>query len=81
MKAHQKQLAIAEELDDTLMKASALNDLGVNYRRLGLHYDGLDYHLRAVETSLLYPDNKVSRKMLKCRAIGYNGAGLSLIHI
>ena len=75
MKAHQKQLAIAEELDDTLMKASALNDLGVNYRRLGLHYDGLDYHLRAVETSLLYPDNKVSRKMLKCRAIGYNGAG------
>ena len=75
VKAHQKQLAIAEELDDTLMKASALNDLGVNYRRLGLHYDGLDYHLRAVETSLLYPDNKVSRKMLKCRAIGYNGAG------
>ena len=75
VKAHQKQLAIAEELDDTLMKASALNDLGVNYRRLGLHYDGLDYHLRAVETSLLYPDNKVSRKMLQCRAIGYNGAG------
>lgn len=75
VKAHQKQLTIAEELDDTLMKASALNDLGVNYRRLGLHYDGLDYHLRAVETSLLYPDNKVSRKMLKCRAIGYNGAG------
>ena len=75
VKAHQKQLAIAEELDDTLMKASALNDLGVNYRRLGLHYDGLDYHLRAVETSLLYPDNKVNKKMLKCRAIGYNGAG------
>lgn len=75
VKAHQLQLAIAGELNDTLMKASAQNDLGVNYRRLGLHYDGLDYHLRAVETSLLYPDNEVGRKMLKCRAIGYNGAG------
>lgn len=60
VKAHQKQLTIAEELDDTLMKASALNDLGVNYRRLGLHYDGLDYHLRAVETSLLYPPRQQS---------------------
>ena len=75
VKTHQRQLAIAEELNDTLMKASALNDLGVNYRRLGLHYDGLYNHLRAVETSLLYPDNEVSKKMLKCRAIGYNGAG------
>ena len=75
VKAHQQQLDIAEQLDDTLMKASALNDLGVNYRRLGLYYDGLDYHLRAVETSLLYPDDKVGEKMLKCRAIGYNGAG------
>ncbi|WP_234396384.1 response regulator [Prevotella dentasini] len=75
VKAHQRQLDIAEQLDDTLMKASALNDIGVNYRRLGLHYDGLDYHLRAVETSLLYPDDEISEKMLKCRAIGYNGAG------
>lgn len=75
VKAHEEQLSIAEELSDTLMKASALNDLGVNYRRIGLHYNGLDYHLRAVETSLLYPDDKVDEKMLKCRAIGYNGAG------
>ena len=75
VKAHEEQLSIAEELSDTLMKASALNDLGVNYRRIGLHYNGLDYHLRAVEISLLYPDDKVDEKMLKCRAIGYNGAG------
>lgn len=75
VKAHLLQLSIAEEIGDTLMKASALNDIGVNYRRLGLHYDGLDYHLRAVETTFLYSDNHISKKMLKCRAIGYNGAG------
>ncbi len=74
VRAHQVQLSIAEELKDTLMKASALNDLGVNYRRMGLYYDGLDYHLRAVETSML-PGEDADEKLLKCRAIGYNGAG------
>lgn len=49
--AHQDQLEIAVELDDTLMRASALNDLGVNYRRMGLHYEALSNHLAAVEVS------------------------------
>ena len=74
VKAHQQQLVIAEDLADTLMAVSALNDLGVNYRRLGLHYNGLDYHLRAIEASLA-PEHEDNKKMLKCRAIGYNGAG------
>lgn len=75
IKAHQRQLSIAEELGDTLMKASALNDLGVNCRRMGLYYDALDYHLRAVETSFLYAEEEANEKILKCRAIGHNGAG------
>lgn len=75
VKVHQEQLNIAEQLGDVLMKVSALNDIGVNYRRLGLYYDGLDYHMRAVETSLLQPEEETDEKMLKCRAIGYNGAG------
>ena len=74
VKVHQKQLAIAQSMNDTLMEASALNDLGINYRRLGLYYDGLDYHLRAVEKTLT-PQGNNNRKLLKCRAIGYNGAG------
>lgn len=74
IRTHQAQLDIAEELQDTLMIVSALNDLGVNYRRMGLYYDGLDYHLRAVEASLLNGED-ADEKMLKCRAIGYNGAG------
>lgn len=72
VKAHQKQLAIAQSMKDTLMEASALNDLGINYRRLGLYYNGLDYHLRAVEKTF---DSENDPKLLKCRAIGYNGAG------
>ena len=74
VKAHQKQLAIAQSMNDTLMEASALNDLGINYRRLGLYYDGLDYHLRAIEKTST-PQGNDNRKLLKCRAIGYNGAG------
>lgn len=72
VKAHQKQLVIAQSMKDTLMEASALNDLGINYRRLGLYYNGLDYHLRAVEKTF---DSENDPKLLKCRAIGYNGAG------
>lgn len=74
-KVHNLQLHLAETLNDTLMKASALNDLGVNYRRLGLYYDALDYHLHAAETSLAYTEDKINDKLLKCRAIAYNGAG------
>lgn len=75
VKTHELQLNLAEMLNDTLMKASALNDIGVNYRRLGLYYDALDYHLRALETSQSYAEEDVNEKMLKCRAIAYNGAG------
>ena len=52
VKTHELQLNLAEMLNDTLMKASALNDIGVNYRRLGLYYDALVYHLRALETRI-----------------------------
>ena len=75
VKTHELQLHLAEMLDDTLMKTSALNDIGVNYRRLGLYYDALDYHLRALETCQSYAEEDMNEKMLKCKAIAYNGAG------
>lgn len=78
--AHQNQLEIAVELDDTLMRASALNDLGVNYRRMGLHYEALSNHLAAVEVSSM-ADEESRYKYLKCMAIGYNGCGNSYMSV
>lgn len=78
--AHQQQLEIATELDDTLMRASALNDLGVNYRRMGLYYDALSNHLAAVEVSSL-SIQEARYKYLKCMAIGYNGCGNSYMAV
>ena len=56
------------------MMATALNDLGVNYRRMGLYYDGLDHHAQAVELSG-GGRGEQRDKFLKCQAIGYNGIG------
>ncbi len=69
--AHQSELKLAEELEDTLVIATALNDLGTNFRRMGLYYEGINYHSQAVQVSMSSKD----RKMLKCRAIGHNGLG------
>lgn len=74
IKTHRKQLALAQQLNDTLMMATALNDLGVNYRRMGLYYDGLDHHAQAVELSG-GGRGEQRDKFLKCQAIGYNGIG------
>jgi len=78
--AHQKELNIAEELGDTLMMATAMNDMGVNYRRIGLFYHGLDYHSRAIETAS-HTNVEDKDKRLKCQAIGYNGLGNIYINI
>ncbi len=74
IKAHREQAELAEELGDTLMKASALNDLAVNYRRMGLYYEGLNYHSQAIALSA-HATGKDRHKFMKCEAIGYNGAG------
>lgn len=74
MRAHQQQLAIARKLSDTLMIASALNDLGVNSRRMGLYYEGMLYHSQAAEASAGTHSSK-RRKLMKCEAIAYNGLG------
>lgn len=71
---HQRQLAIATQLKDTLMMASAMNDLGVNYRRMGLLHEGFLYHSMAIDASD-NPGAPQRKKLMKCEAIGYNGLG------
>ena len=72
VKVHRRQLSLAQQLNDTLMTASALNDLGINYRRMGLYYEALLHHSQAIATA---QKKKHCRKLMKCEAIGYNGMG------
>lgn len=72
--SHEKELELAEELNDTLMMATALNDLGTNYRRMSLYYDAMEYHSRAIEVAT--PASGQNRqKLMKCQAVGNNGLG------
>lgn len=43
---HQKALDLAKVLDDTLAVVQALNNIGTNYRRLGVMADASEYHSR-----------------------------------
>jgi tetratricopeptide (TPR) repeat protein len=72
--SHEKELELAQELNDTLMMATALNDLGTNYRRMSLYYDALEYHSRAIEVAT--PASGINKqKLMKCQAVGNNGLG------
>ena len=72
VKVHRRQLTLAQQLNDTLMTASAFNDLGVNFRRMGLYYEAILHHSQAITTARKAPRD---RKLMKCTAIGYNGMG------
>lgn len=72
IKAHQRQLRLAEELDDTLMRAFALNDIGLNYRRMGLYYEALANYVASVEVAASAGDG--NEKLTGCRAAACNGA-------
>ena len=72
--AHLQELALAQELKDSLMMATCLNDLGVNYRRMSLYKEALRYHSQAIEVASTPKETDLD-KYLKCQAVGNNGIG------
>lgn len=83
IKTHREQVRIADNLGDDLMKVSGLNDMAVNYRRMGLNYEGLNYHSQAIAigNEAGKKDRDKHEKFLKCSAIGYNGSGNVYLNI
>ena len=74
---HKKGLAAAEKLRDTLQIVQALNNIGTNYRRLGILDEASSWHYRALSLCDQYSGtrNPEDRKALKNRVVSLNGIG------
>ena len=74
---HKKGLAAAEKLRDTIQAVQALNNIGTNYRRLGILDEASSWHYRALSLCDEYSGtrNPEDRKALKNRVVSLNGIG------
>ena len=74
---HKKGLSAAEKLRDTLQIVQALNNIGTNYRRLGILDEASSWHYRALSLCDQYSGtrNPEDRKALKNRVVSLNGIG------
>ncbi len=79
IRAHQSQLRLAEEIDDTLMRAFALNDIGLNYRRMGLYYEAVTNYVASAEVAAAAGEG--DEKMVGCRAAACNGAAFVYLSV
>lgn len=71
---HQKGLMIATELKDTLEIIQALNNIGTNFRRMGILDEASTYHYKALLICGRYHD-KESFTAKKNRLVSLNGIG------
>lgn len=73
LRAHSKGLKQAEEIQDTVEWVQALNNIGTNYRRIGVLDAAQEYHYRAKVLSEEHTDTSfVARKNL---VMSLNGLG------
>ncbi|MCS6808362.1 MAG: tetratricopeptide repeat protein [Bacteroidota bacterium] len=68
-------LGLAEQLQSKRGMASALNNLGIVYRRRGNHPQALDYHLKALKISEEIKDSNDIGKALNRIGLVYQGQG------
>ena len=74
---HKKGLVAAEKLRDTLQIVQALNNIGTNYRRLGILDEASSWHYSALSYCDQYSGsrNPEDRTALKNRVVSLNGIG------
>lgn len=73
LKTHSEGLRLAEIAKDTLETVQALNNIGTNYRRLGIYDVATKYHYRALKICEEYED--VSAVSMKNKVVSLNGLG------
>lgn len=73
LKTHSEGLRLTEMACDTLEMVQALNNIGTNYRRLGMFDLATGYHYRAWKISEEYSDT--SEYAEKNRSVSLNGLG------
>ena len=71
---HQLQAKLAQEIGDTLDLVQALNNIGTNYRRMGVLEEASSFHFQALGFCEKYSD-KESRTAKKNRVVSLNGIG------
>ena len=77
---HQRGLALATEIADTLEIIQALNNIGTNYRRMGSLEEAAHHHNQAVVLSSRYGPASTSREK-KSRVVSLNGMGNVLLSL
>lgn len=73
LRLHSEGLKQAEEIDDTLEIVQALNNIGTDYRRMGVFDLAQNYHYRAWAISKNWNDTSYDAK--KNRVVSLNGLG------
>lgn len=71
---HEKAAATAATLPDTVTLITSANNIGTNYRRMGLLKEASTYHYKALRLSESYHDSDTKRKV-KNKVISLNGIG------
>lgn len=74
IKIHIEEFKLAESIADTLSMVKALNNIGTNYRRLGVLDDAARYHNDALMLTLQNGDPQ-NEEEKKCRLMALNGLG------
>lgn len=71
---HRRELKLAQELGDTVSIVQALNNIGTNFRRMGVLDEAIDYHYQALHYSdaFSHQSDPVARKN---RVVSLNGIG------
>ncbi len=71
---HNRELQLAEKTRDTIGIVLALNNIGTNFRRMGILDEASSYHLKALRLSMSY-SGQASPAMRKYRVVSLNGLG------
>ena len=71
---HKKELELASKICDTLDVIKALNNIGTNYRRMGVLDEATTFHYRALTLCSVYSD-KSNKELKKDRVVSLNGLG------
>ncbi|MBR5655179.1 MAG: AraC family transcriptional regulator [Prevotella sp.] len=71
---HRRSANLATFLADTIEMVKALNNVGTDYRRLGIYDIAAQYHYNALQLCMQYSDKKTEQAK-KNRVISLNGLG------
>ena len=73
--AHQQELALARRVADTLSIVQALNNIGTNFRRMGILDEASEHHYDALRLCSAYSGVATDSTIRKNRVVALNGIG------